>query len=183
MKKELLVTSLLLGTPLSGLSANEIKVARAESVSDRQEVIDLIFRSAETYRGKFWSVGSDGEWVQQERDFKIQLSFVKIKTDYSVWSQSNSNPELEMDYEVIVEYYFVDDGTKELEEYFYFAKRNSNGKFTMYDCDSTATCKEDFDNSVFWAFDAPEGKGLKFRDGDKIFTHGGRKPVFHQVKE
>ena len=184
MKKEALVSALLLVSPMSQLQAQDLTNARAQVRIQQQDLIDMQFVSAKTLVGEFWEQDSSGEWGPITLEYNYRISFVKADDEYTypIDGEWKENTKV-MEYEAIVEP--VSKDGKKLYGYdgFHYVKRIDENTFKIFDCDSTKTCHPEQYNIVFHIFDTPQGKLMKFKkssEKDSMFISKSKE--YYQVK-
>lgn len=176
MKKTIILSSLLLGANVSGLQAEEISKVRSDAISESKNLLSKVFKSKDSLTGTFYFKNkTTGEWEPKKLQYYIKLSF------YEISSKPSYDGTGSLDYEVVVEHLLESGETRPFDSTFY-AKRIKNGKFKMFDCDSTSNCLEDHFNSLFYVFDSEMGEGLRFRDADKVFTGMQRDLYFQRIQ-
>ncbi len=185
MKKEALVSAMLLVSPVSQLHAQDLTNARAQVRTQQQELIEMQFKSAKTQMTEFWEQDENGEWGPISIEHFIRISFVNVENEYSFmshdsWEGYNGT---QMEYEAIVE--AVTPEGKVLNDYYghHYVKRLDGNTFKIFDCDSTRTCHQDYLNIIFHIFDTPNGKLLKFKQSSEqgdMFVNFSKE--YYQVK-
>ena len=148
MKKELLLTSLVMLNPVAQATAEEIRSAVTRNASMNQEIADMIVRS-KVVRGQisYYDFETDTYHQQVMEDYYVQIEF-------EILDESNSQfilpitvigrPDLAMEYKASAYVVRASDDKKltQLGEQM-FVRRLDENSFKLYECDSTATCEEE----------------------------------------
>ena len=141
MKKQLLVSSILLTTPAVALSAPELSVLKAKAHAAQKDLVSESFITPKSYASKKWVQDAvTKDWVEVANEVQFRLIFKKsgIKgADY--FYDSNC----EMDYEVLVEQIDIKTGEKFSLDNTYYAKKSKDSKIKLFNCNSTANCRDD----------------------------------------
>jgi len=170
MKKEAIISALLLVSPSSHLQAQDISVAREVVKMQRQELVDMVFVSNNTDVKEFWEQDLSGEWSPMTFRYHYRISFIKSDDTYSYqnaegeWIYEGKGG---LEYEAVVE--AVTPEGRVLHDYLesHYVKRMDENTFKLFDCDSTKTCQESGYNIVFHIFDTPNGKLMKFKQSSE----------------
>jgi hypothetical protein len=178
MKNELLMASILVLNPVTGMSNTELSQVVRESIIKKENLVSMIFKSSKTSIGTFWTWNPETRTSQSyEKEYHIEARFIKVikVVDTDDQNYEYNGDEL-IEYELIVERVSLDGKSRQAtDDYFYFVRQLSDRKYKIYDCDSSARCYEDYSkNAEFYIFDTPRGKILKlkkstFEERDNFF--------------
>ena len=166
MKNELLIASILMLNPITGMSKTELSQVVRESIMKKEDLVTMKFKSSETQIGTFYTWDPVTRVSQShEREYFIQASFIKVNTSDTSLDYRYYDGDEALEYELIVEKVTLDGEFREsTDDYFYFVRQLSDHKFKIYDCDSSVSCYENnHKNAEFYIFDTPTGKVLKIK--------------------
>jgi len=161
MKKESIITALLLVGPSHQLQAQDITAARAQVRVQRQELVELSFQSKTTSACSQWELENNNHWVEKKVDCYSRISFINANGNYQYDGSGV------MEYEVLIDFMTKEGKALNSVDSSYYAKRIDENTFKLFDCDSSRVCSDETSNIVFHIFDTPNGKVLKFKQSSK----------------
>lgn len=189
MKKEALVSALLLANPVAALAGTELAAAKRDAVAVTKAAADLLsseFRSKNVYKSKVWVKNDAGDYVEKETEVFYRLTFVPagIKGNAASGDGYEFDGPGELDYEVLVEKVDVATGETTGVDNTYFVKKEGGSRLKFFDCDSTKRCWQDSNNTKAWVFATPEGTGLKIKITEEIYLEDitEKEALFFRVK-
>ncbi|WP_127716317.1 hypothetical protein [Halobacteriovorax sp. HLS] len=151
MKNELIISTLLLTSPIAKTFAQNASSIIHEANLSTDHLIDIQFISKATSLNIY----------DRKTEVTVKVSFHEDEDFY--WnSQEELPPTIGMNIEVIDNetgrniYYYGDS--------FFFAKRIGQNLYRVYDCDSTSSCYADYGYTDFYIFNTPQGKLIKVKN-------------------
>ncbi|NRA68253.1 MAG: hypothetical protein HRU19_27460 [Pseudobacteriovorax sp.] len=179
MKKELILASLMASSVATTLSAEDRSSLITASIEAQKSEDGTVFLSAKTFASFKWVevIGEDGrrDWVKEDVTVRLRITFLDAGVNGDLYTYDGKG---NLDYEMIIE--LIDEATGDVvrrTDTTYYAKREGQIKYSIYDCDSTARCSDDYGKSKFYVFEAPEGRGLKLKTENLYLPVGDDKTV------
>lgn len=164
MKKEMLVSALLLANPLAALANDEIAIVKKEALESSRNLLAAEFRSIKTYQGSHWvwnETKKDSDLVNFQLYLTVKFLAPGVKDqDYTFDGEGS------LDYEVVVSYVDIATGESFGSDNTYYVKKETSSKLRFFDCDSTRRCDSENANSKAYLFNSDQGKVLKIKNSD-----------------
>jgi len=163
MKNELLLASILLGSPVSALT--DLNITDTISKSKEFSVSGIIgtFIYPEILDGSRY-IEQDGDWVKVPIKERVMMTLTKARYQPSYYDRSlNDYVEVEMDYEMTFKRENISDSDDtEISNTNFFVKKVDKNTYRMWDCDSSANCQSDA-FLEFAIYNTPKGRILKIK--------------------
>lgn len=163
MKKEALVSALLLANPALALAGGALAEARSEALRARADLVESTFASTTTGKATLWvKDAATGQYVSKETEVFYRVSFLPAGAKGNDYEYDGEG---EMDYEMLVELVDVATGESNGVDNTFYVKKEGGSKLKVYDCDSTKRCTEGFGEAKAYVFTTDDGlQGLKIRN-------------------
>lgn len=159
MKSQLLISSMLLGTPVFAMPAMSLNDINTTVINQQRAALEMQFLSKQLQKDEMW-VNIDDEWKKVAVEFRVQVSF--YSADKSNYSYEGSGS---MRYEVRFE--FIDVSGKKIflghADSTFYAKRIGRHTFKIFNCDSTSSCYDAPSNRTFKVYNSAKGRVLRVR--------------------
>lgn len=173
MKKELLLSSILVLNPVSLMAQEEISNIVAKENFKKLNLSYLSFVSAETGIDTFYKYNLETREIEEfEKEYYIRVSFTQ--PNY----QDNIGEDVGAEFEVIIQKVTTDGMFNHYAiDSVIYVKQVSKTKFEVFDCDSSTRCSFDAETrGMFYIVDTPYGKTLKvkentFRDSEWEYNY------------
>lgn len=177
MKKELLMTSLILLNPISTLQAQEIKEFKSQIISKYVSLSNMVFETEESYSGTYWSYETGKDVTSK---YKLKLSFISHNETEDIY-QGNGNYLAEsMEYSVIVTREYEDGESRDL-GYEFRVDQHDNNTFKLYNCDTTISCSDTNNSSFFKLEKSNQQLTITVNDQDSVFFQDGAGKTFSRI--
>ncbi|MGI4993049.1 hypothetical protein ACRXCV_10490 [Halobacteriovorax sp. GFR7] len=174
MKKEILLTSLIMMNPVANLQAKEITEVRAQMLSKYETLANLSFVSSESFDGHYWTYNQDlNDATKHYRKFKWRIEI----RDNSDETMTHTEDELKMEYFLVLNKEF-EDGYIESSENEYRVDRLTDKVFKLYNCDSTLNCQSEHANTEMILENIGDQKILLIKNLQYVFSQFEYKDVF-----
>lgn len=163
MKNELLLASILLGSPVAAMSDLNLNDAISISKQYNQENIIGVFKTTKVYPGERW-ISENGEWTKIEIKETIQMELQKVQYQPSYWDADlNDYVEVEMDYIMIYKSTNIaDPSDSQGTSTSFYVKKIEKNLYRLWDCDSSSSCSSEA-YVEFSIYDSPNGRVLKIK--------------------
>ncbi len=182
MKKELILSSLILMNPVGFLQAEDIELAHTRAVISQDQMVQMMFESRDQYLVERYYYNEElAEYEKKQVWARYHISFIPAEDgNYTYWHEDYQfTSETGLDYEVIIKEE-VDGEITTYSDSTYYAKHLGGRKYQLYDCDSTSSCAEDYRNTTFYIFPTPKGHVLKIKDSREVFTGEQKAKIFYE---
>lgn len=180
MKKEILLTSLIMMNPLVNVQARELSEVKMAVKKQFEKLADFTFESTATFDGYYWKYDPTRETSDKVfAKYKIVLEFSDNRDE----DMLHTEDQLKMEYAFTFKQVF-EDGYESYDDMTYRVDRLGKNKFKLYNCDSTLNCSQGFHNSFMTISRIGKDRFLKIDDAQDLFfgEDGHKNQFFIQVK-
>jgi ubiquinone biosynthesis protein Coq4 len=164
MKKELLLASFLMASPVANLTTLDIAEIKAATFKELIDLKSLTFFSKDTILGEVYRYNNETkkpEYITMRYRYKVEFYPIVNRSDIITDDGLNLK---DLEYEAVITK--VDLKFNEIiydkDLGHFYVKRIDENSFQIYDCDSTKTCNSDYSNVRFH---------IGHIDNDKMVLH------------
>lgn len=176
MKKEVILSSLILMNPVSMMAKAEIQTLRQQVIEKKLDLNHQYFLSTESFESVRTIYDENGEMISIPTTYRIEIRFKTYEDDVEVDSSTTTEIE-KMEFEATVSYLYSDALDKSRREYSgsqYMINQKGDDRFDLYDCDSTLSCSLNYGRS---------NASIKKINGSTYLIIDDPKEVFHVQRE
>ncbi|MFG1524619.1 hypothetical protein ABMA67_06385 [Halobacteriovorax sp. RZ-3] len=174
MKKEILLTSLIMMNPVANLQAKEITEVRTQMLSSYETLANLSFESNRSFDGHYWTYNDElNDATKHYRRFKWAIEI----RDNSDETMTHTDNELKMEYFLVLHKVF-EDGYIVSSESEFRVDRLTSKRFKLYNCDSSLNCQSDYANTEMILENIGDEKVLLIKNLKYVFSQDDYEDVF-----
>ena len=177
MLSKILISSLLLSTPISAMAQSGAEASKAIFAAAKAPLLSAVFLSAKTFKINSYDLITDRQ-VEVEVYYRISFLNAGAKgTDYDF------DGSYDLDYEIIIETVEVLSGKVASTDNTFFGKAKGNKSINIFDCESTRNCTNDIGVAKAIFFSKNSQRSLKILNNKNYL---GELPaenlIFNEVK-